>query len=113
MLYRRKVQQLAAALNEPDTAAQAGEILRGLIDRIVLTSSGSILKAELYGDLAAIMSHAEGGFGRNDNVPDAGTLGTLLSVVAGARSQRYLQALRARIPTLPRPLGAATPVRTW
>jgi site-specific DNA recombinase len=53
VIYQRKVQQLTAALNEPDTAVEAVEIIRGLIDRIVLTSSDGILKAELYGDLAA------------------------------------------------------------
>jgi site-specific DNA recombinase len=36
-LYKNKVRQLAEALNEPATAVQAGEIMRGLIDRIVLT----------------------------------------------------------------------------
>ena len=33
-------------------------------------------------------------------------------LVAGTRNQRYLQALQARVPTVPRPLMAATPVRT-
>jgi site-specific DNA recombinase len=83
VIYQRKVQQLTAALNEPDTAVEAGEIIRGLIDRIVLTSSDGILKAELYGDLAVIMSHAQGELGRNDNVPGAAKPRTLLSVVAG------------------------------
>jgi hypothetical protein len=35
--YRTKVERLAAALNAPDTVAEAAEILRGLIDHIVLT----------------------------------------------------------------------------
>jgi site-specific DNA recombinase len=83
VLYQRKVQQLTAALNEPDTAVEAGEIIRGLIDRIVRTSSNGILKAELYGDLAAIMSHAQGELGRNGNVPGAAKPRTLLSLVAG------------------------------
>jgi len=43
-LYQKKVQRLAAALNEPGTAAEAGEIIRGLIDRIVLTSYDGIFE---------------------------------------------------------------------
>jgi hypothetical protein len=82
-LYQKKVQQLAAALNEPGTATEAGEILRGLIDRIVLTSSHGILKAELYGDLAAIMGYAQGDPQPNASVPGSAKPATLLSVVAG------------------------------
>ena len=82
-LYQSKVQRLAAALNEPGTAAKAGEIIRGLIDRIVLTSSGGILKAELYGDLAAIMGYAEGELRPDAGAPGSAEPGTLFSVVAG------------------------------
>jgi hypothetical protein len=51
----------------------------------VLTSSDGILEAELYGDLAALMSHAQGELGRNDNVPGAAKPRTLLKMVAGER----------------------------
>jgi site-specific DNA recombinase len=54
-----------------------------LIDRIVLTSSDGILKAELYGDLAAIMGYAEGQLRPNGAVPGSTRPGTLFSVVAG------------------------------
>ena len=108
-LYRKKVQQLAAALSKPDIAVEAGEIIRGLIDRIVLTPSEGSLEAELFGDLAAILDYAQGGHQQARK----GLSEMRLSVVAGARNQRYLQALCARIPTLPRPLAAATPVRIW
>ena len=45
-LYRRKVEELAAALQREDTRLEASEMLRGLIDAIVLmprrrASSGS------------------------------------------------------------------------
>jgi hypothetical protein len=46
-LYQRKVQRLVAALNEPGTAVEVCEIIRGLIDRIVLTSCDSILKVSI------------------------------------------------------------------
>jgi hypothetical protein len=39
-LYRSKVERLAEELNAPGTVAEASEIMRGLIDRIVLTPEG-------------------------------------------------------------------------
>jgi hypothetical protein len=40
----KKVENLAAALNEPGTAAEAGGIMPGLIDHIVLTPADGIVK---------------------------------------------------------------------
>ena len=68
------------AERRPNTATEAGEILRTLIDRIVLTPSDGGLRAELYGDLAAITAMAEG---RASESPDPGSGSGLLSVVAG------------------------------
>ena len=81
-LYRSKVERLAEALNEPGTATEAGEILRGLVDRVVLTPVEKGMRAELYGDLAAITAMAEGKTHTNNN-PGPGTGPGLLSVVAG------------------------------
>jgi site-specific DNA recombinase len=81
-LYEKKVENLAAALNDPGTAAEAGEIIRTLIDRIVLTPTDGVLKAELFGDLATIVRFAEA---RKRTNSSAGSTGepALLSVVAG------------------------------
>jgi hypothetical protein len=88
-LYRKKIENLTAALNEPGTAAQAGEIIRDLIDRIVLTPSDGQLKAEVFGDLETIANFAEA---RERITKNAGPQGgpALLSVVAGACNQFYL-----------------------
>ena len=59
-VYEEKVARLAEALNVPETRAEAGEIIRSLIERIVLTPEGERLKAELYGDLAGILALCEG-----------------------------------------------------
>jgi len=59
VVYRSKIEKLAEALNAASTAAEAGEIIRGLIDRIVLTPVDGVLQPELFGDLAAIMAMAE------------------------------------------------------
>ncbi len=81
-LYRKKVENLAAALNESSTAAEAGEIIRTLIDRIVLTPLEGVLKAELFGDLATIVRFAETRKRTNSSAgPEGGP--ALLSVVAG------------------------------
>ena len=46
--YKKKAESPAAALNELGTAADAGEIKRGLIDCIVLTPVDSSLQANFY-----------------------------------------------------------------
>ncbi len=81
-LYRSKIEKLADALNEPATAAEAGDILRGLIERVVLTPVGAGLRAELYGDFATIAALAEGPVLRDKN-PGSVVEPGLLSVVAG------------------------------
>ena len=56
-LYRRKVEALEEALQDPDTAAAAAEALRGLIDAILVFPGerrGEV-SVELRGDLAAFL----------------------------------------------------------
>ena len=77
-VYAEKVARLADTLNVPGTRQEAGEIIRSLIERIVLTPEGDRLKAELYGDLAGILAFCEGAKG------ERGGSGGIVSVVAGA-----------------------------
>jgi site-specific DNA recombinase len=83
-VYRQKVARLEEALNKPDVRAEAAEILRSLIDRIVLRprSEGDGMAAELVGDLAAILAMCASG-GSKDKRPGSGGPGRQLSVVAG------------------------------
>jgi site-specific DNA recombinase len=81
-LYKAKLEQLGTALNDPGIAAEAGDVMRDLIERIVLTPADGALKIELYGDLARLMAFAEG-TERKTNDPGPGGSGSLLSVVAG------------------------------
>ena len=76
-LYRNKIGRLAEALNAPETVTEAAEIIRGLIDRIVLIPVDGELQAELHGDLAVLARFAQEGERRSD-----GNLARL-SVVAG------------------------------
>ena len=58
-VYARKVAKLAEALNHEDTRAEAVDILRGLIERVILqphpnAPNGHVI--ELHGELGAILS---------------------------------------------------------
>ncbi len=58
-LYRSKVEELASALQHEDTRLQASEMLRGLIDAIVLIPDEGQLLIELRGNLAAMLTAAQ------------------------------------------------------
>jgi site-specific DNA recombinase len=75
-VYRKKIDKLEQALTEAATAKEAGDILRGLIQSIVLTPTKGTLKAELYGDLATITEYAQ----KKDRAANARSE---VSVVAG------------------------------
>ncbi|MCB5946115.1 hypothetical protein LI953_15335, partial [Acidocella sp. KAb 2-4] len=57
-LYAAKVADLQASLNEETIRAEAADALSGLIEKVVLTPDATApdgLRAELHGDLAAIL----------------------------------------------------------
>ncbi len=98
-LYRQKVTALAQALEHPETRTEASEALRVLIDAIVLTpdrgealsrdgqgtsSSETVLRIELKGNLAAILSAATNA----KRSPETGDL--TLQVVMVARARNHL-----------------------
>jgi hypothetical protein len=58
-LYRNKIGRLAEALNAPETVTEAADVMRGLIDRIVLTPAAGELRAELHGHLAVLARFAQ------------------------------------------------------
>ena len=57
-VYRQQVEELTKALNDEHGRTEAAEILRGLIDRIVITTDKATGKpvVDLEGDLAGILS---------------------------------------------------------
>ena len=79
-LYRSKVQKLAEALQREDTRLEASEMLRGLIDAIVLTPEKGQLRVELRGNLAAMLIAAQ----ETKRSPDTGDLLVPVQLVAGA-----------------------------
>ena len=78
-VYRRKVADLAAALNAEGTRMGAGEILRSLIDEIRLHPEDDGHAIEIVGDLAGILSLCEA----ETKTPRRGNAGVSDSVVAG------------------------------
>jgi site-specific DNA recombinase len=73
-LYRSKVEDLASALQREDTRLEASEMLRGLIDSIVLIPEDGHLRIELRGNLAAMLAAAQktgpSGISVGDSVED-------------------------------------------
>jgi len=86
-LYRSKVEELAAALQREDTCLEASEMLRGLIDSIVLMPEKGQLRVELRGNLAAMLTAAQ----LTKRSPETGGLLVPVQLVAGARNKLYRQ----------------------
>ena len=86
-LYRRKVADLADAIHAPENRDEAFEVIRSLIDRVVLTPTEDALRIDLEGDLAGILSLCD-----SSKKPAASVEARAeqIKVVAGARNRRYL-----------------------
>jgi site-specific DNA recombinase len=96
-IYRSRVADLEASLNNAEIKTEAAEALRLLIERIVLTPDAAAadgLAATLHGELATILRLASaepparrrrmiGGVAQNEKHPGTAVLGCQLSVVAG------------------------------
>ncbi len=82
-IYRKKVGSLRDALADPETRSEAIEILRGLIERIVISAAGDGFTIELVGEIAHMVRLST----------EAKSLGiepyrSSVKVVAGARNHR-------------------------
>ena len=86
--YRRKVADLTAALARED-GAEAREMVRGLVEVVTLHPEGDGLRVELRGELAAILTLAQGAERLRRGGTAAGSASVLaeqIKLVAGARS---------------------------
>lgn len=90
--YRRRVRGLIAALNAANDRAAAANLLRGLVDRIVLCPTPDGYDVEIVGDLAGILSLANAESGKKPLENKSLEL-KQLKVVAGARTRRQQQGL--------------------
>jgi hypothetical protein len=97
-IYARKVSDLVLALNEEYTRAEAADLLRGLIEKIILlpdidAANGHAI--ELYGELGAILSLCSAQESRNTNARSKATGVRQVTVVAGAGFEHCLARYRA------------------
>ena len=98
-VYRRKVEKLTQALNKEELRAEAAETLRSMIQAIRLVPEDGELAIELVGELAGILAL------NNEKSPRPfGSGAGQVTLVAGARCQRYLPDLKCRLWTASRPL---------
>ena len=84
--YRSQVANLAQALNDEENRAEAADLLRSLVDRIVLTpNAAGTLDIDLFGDLAGILALSMNRQ-QNHQTDAAGTADLVrqVKVVAGA-----------------------------
>ena len=81
------MESLASALQREDTRLEASEMLRGLIDSIVLIPDEGQLRIELRGDLAAMLTAAQ----QTKRSPTNGRPSRAGTIGCGACNQRYLQ----------------------
>ena len=86
-LYRRKVADLTEALGSEETRAEAFELIRSLIDGIVLIPEDGALKVELRGDLAGILTLCSQSKNPSGLSPEGLEQ---VKLVAGARNHLYL-----------------------
>ena len=86
-VYRRKLVELSAAL-AGDDAAEARELVRGLVEQIRLVPEGGKLRIEVRGELGAILRLAEGA--QNQKRPGGASEAFMVQVKmdAGTRNRR-------------------------
>jgi hypothetical protein len=79
VIYRHKVERLEASIRQPDTGREAFELIRGLIDAVILTPVEGRLEIELRGDLAGILAVSQAGKSR----PSSKETALQIKMVAG------------------------------
>jgi hypothetical protein len=99
-IYRRKVEALEAALRDETIRPEAMEILRALIDKVVVTpAADGTLQVELHGEMAALLMTAASSSAPDTARPSSGEDGrAVLSVVAGTRNCLYLLLIAIDLP---------------
>jgi DNA invertase Pin-like site-specific DNA recombinase len=95
-LYREKIETLADALEAQDTQAEAFEIIRSLVDKVVLTPVDDELCIDLHGQLAGILQLCD--LGKERPAASYEERALQIKMVAGARYQRYLQISEGWLP---------------
>lgn len=100
-VYARKVAALEIALNDEVVRSEAAELLRAMIDKVVLMPrpAAGRLNAQLYGELAGILAACDEASSKRQQ-PASGEAGCQVSVVAGARNSLCLLLTAENLPML-------------
>ena len=88
-LYRRKVEQLQKALNQPEIRDEAIQVLRGLLERVVVAPIEGGFNVEIVGEIAQMIEIGLGKGKKKGPVLNE-RMARSVKVVAGARNQRCL-----------------------
>ena len=84
-IYRQKVAALAEALADEAMRDEAFELIRSLLDKIVLVPEGDELRIEIHGELAGILELCQ-----KDKTPGRSRASAeQIKLVAGARNHLY------------------------
>ena len=82
-VYRRKVAELQAAIQDPGVRDQALELIRSLIDQVVLRPAEGRLDIEIKGELAGILELCDGARKAKPGSVSGAGLAEQLKMVAG------------------------------
>lgn len=99
-IYARKVADLTSAHDQDSTREEAAEILRGLVDKIILTpdpDAPNRHRMELKGELGAILSLCGNGMGGHAKARTGGAGVRQLTMVAGTRSHHSMSELKCTV----------------
>jgi site-specific DNA recombinase len=89
LTYRRKVERLEHALNDPEIRDEAIQVLRGLLESVVVTPSETGFDVEIVGEIAQMIELGMVERKKKGPILNERTARSV-KVVAGARNQRYL-----------------------
>ena len=91
---RRKVADLQAAIEDPRLHDEAVELIRSLIDQVVLMPDGERLDISLKGELAGILALCNGARKTKPGTVSGVGLAEQLVMVAGTRNHLYQTSVR-------------------
>jgi hypothetical protein len=85
-VYRRQVEQLHQALDHPEIRDEAVQVLRGLIEHVLIGPADNGFEIEIVGEIAKMVELGIGPNAKRANLDERSTRS--VKVVAGARNQR-------------------------
>jgi len=95
-VYRQKVEELSDALDHEATKSQAKDLIRSLIDKVIMQVEGDVIVPQVHGDLAGILTLCDAA-SKTKPALSAEERASQVKLVAGARFNRYRTLIRVPI----------------